>query len=198
MSVGEAAAIVVLAGLCGVVVGTTIAVLVSERRQSSGRRTRLSEAYTLWLAARLTASRASLSFVAAFRALGAERADSVYLPLRTDEAQRARAYWCDAMQKLDLAEAALVALGANDSNRAPAGQFLRVGPDALRRTINGDETDVDRLAQYLHTADRNAIDFVRSVVGAGKAAPRDTALRSLFVQTARRLRAIVDRWGDLD
>ncbi|MHC4697622.1 MAG: hypothetical protein ACYTFA_12860 [Planctomycetota bacterium] len=198
MSSGEVAVIAVLGGLCGVLVGAaTAALVISQRRQSVAQRTRLIEAYTGWLAVRMTAGRASLSFVAAFRALAAERSDSIYFPLRTDEAQRARAYWCDAMQKLDLAEAALIVLHADDSGRDPCRQFFRVRPDALRRVINGDEADVDRLAQDLHAADRVAVDYVRNAVADAKRRPANAGIQGLFVKTFRQVRAIVDRWGEV-
>ena len=197
MSAGEVAVIASLAGLVGVAIGVSTTALLTWRcREDIGRRTRLIEAYTGWLAARMTAGRASFSFVAAFRALAVERSDYIYFPLRTDEAQRARAYWCDAMKSLDLAEATLIALDVDDSDRDPRDLFFRVGPDALRRAINGDEADVDMLAHELRAADRLAVDFVRNIVVGGGKTRGGAVLNSRFVRTLRQLRAIVGRWSD--
>ena len=197
MSAGEVAGMAALAGLCGVVAGATITILVTSRAlHGTERRGQRVDVYTRWLGARLTASRASLSFVAAFRALAAERRDSVYFALRTDEAQRARGYWCDAIRQLDLAEAALIAFGAVGPEVNPCDQFFRIGPDALRRAINGDEIDVDALAQDLHRADRAAIDYVRHAVAGGKMRAGKRGFDHLLATTGKRLKAIVDHWSD--
>ncbi len=199
MSAGEMAGLVVLAGSCGLVAGVTAAALVFGRQlRGTERQPRRVEAYTNWLGAHLTASRASLSFVAAFRALDAERSDSVYFALRTAEAQRARAYWCDAMQRLDAAEAALIVLGATDPEcNSPEG-FIRVRPDALRRAINGDEGDVDELAQRLYAEDRVAIGFVRSTIAAGKITAKRSVFGEVLVDAGKRFKAIIGRWGSAD
>ena len=198
MSAGEVAGIAALAGLCGVVAGAAITVLVTSRAlHGTERRGQRIDVYTRWLGARLTASRTSLSFVAAFRALAAERRDSIYFALRTNEAQRARACWCDAIQQLDLAEAALIAFGTTGPAHNPRDKFSRIGPGALRRAINGDEIDVDRLAQDLHRADRAAIDFVRHAVASGKIRGDKSRFNDMLATTSKRLKAIVDHWSDV-
>lgn len=199
MSAGEVAGLVVLAGSCGLAAGVTAAALVFGRQlRGTEKQPRRVEAYTNWLAARLTTSRASLSFVAALRALDAQRSDSVYFGLRTAEAQRARAYWCDAMQRLDGTEAALIALGATDPQcNSPEG-FFRVRPDALRRAINGDEGDVDELAQRLYAEDRVAIAFVRSTIAGGEITAKRSVFGEVLVDAGKLFKAIIGRWGSAD
>ena len=198
MSLGEVAGLAVLAGLCGVTAGVILAAVIGARySRRAGRHMRRIDAYAKWLGAHLTATRASLSFVAAFRALADARSDSVYFELRTTEAQRARAYWCDAMQRLDAAEAALIVLAATELGDNTRAWFFRIRPDALRRAINGPEENIEELARHLHSADRAAIDFTRSATLERKASAKRGGLGDMLVHAVTRLQTIVDRWGDL-
>ncbi len=109
MSVGEiaglAATILLVGLLMGLWIGFSIRPGYREGRPS--HRDRI-DAYARWLAARRSLSRASTSLVAAFRSLAAEPQAAANHALRREEAQRARAFWCETMRELDRAEAALV------------------------------------------------------------------------------------------
>ncbi|MFQ5591637.1 MAG: hypothetical protein ACE5HE_10775 [Phycisphaerae bacterium] len=197
MSAREVAGLAALAGLAGVLLGATVAVVVTSRTHYYTReQTRRTQVYTRWLAARLTVSRASLSFVAAFRSLAAEHSDSTYFVLRVNEAQRARAYWCRAMQMLELAEAALITHTADDAQYDPHLELSEVSASSLRRAIHGNAEDVQALARRLHAADRSAIHRVRQAVNARRTNRTARAVKGVLARTAGRFKAVVDRWAD--
>jgi hypothetical protein len=152
--------------LSGVVCALIVLVFASRRRWSMELCARRTDAYARWLAARLNLTRASLSFVSAFRTLAAESRESTYFALRCEEAQRARAAWCDAVRELDLAEASLVAWVDDPTLPQQLGQLGRIEAAALRRAIHGEEQEVDELTDEFHKKDRQAAEF------ASKAAAR--------------------------
>lgn len=197
MSVGEVAGLLMVAVLGGGLMGVAVTTLVTIRRYYySDRWVRETESLSRWLAARLTMSRAALSFVAAFRALAAEHRDSAYFQLRTDEAQRARGDWCEAMRELDRAEAVLITSGAQPGVRDSLKQIDRVGADALRRTINGPEDGMEELTRALRDGDQHAIHFVDEMRGPTPKGNAGVGRRRLLMETARQFAAVVDRWSE--
>lgn len=195
MSTGEILGIVACGILVGAAVGAAVAALILARRERRhDREQRITDAYARWLAGRLTLSRASLSFVAAFRSLAAERPDSVYFQLRTDEVQRARADYCDAMRELDRAEADLIAWNNHSHMRDQLGRFRRVGAGELRTAINGTAAEVNRLRAVLREADVAAVAFVDAARKNGAWYPRRGLVRSLTADMARKVESIVDKW----
>ncbi|UCE58645.1 MAG: hypothetical protein JSU63_14520 [Phycisphaerales bacterium] len=193
MSAGEIAGLVILSALLGAgVAGLIIALRVSQ--QSGDREAQQIEAYARWLAACLAVSRASLSFVAAFRALAAERRESAYFELRKDEAQRARAHWCDVLGELDRAEAVLRVWHAARPGHYRCAEFHRVRPDVLRSVINGTQGDFDRLSEMLRNADKLAVEFACAAAKHITARRRNRVVER-FHQTACEVKRVVDGWG---
>ncbi|MBU0716679.1 MAG: hypothetical protein KJ749_00385 [Planctomycetes bacterium] len=195
MSTGELIGLSLTAGLlAGAISAAAVAWVVL--RQQSARETRSIriDAYSRWLAGCLTLSRASVSFIAAFRALGAEPRSSAYFSLRAEEAQRARAYWGDAMRELDVAEAALLVWDQSPSLPAELARFPRVEARELRVTIDGDETDMDEFAQKMRAADEAAVRFVQRETAPPNSAGGPTLAR-LILRTAKQLQSIVHRWA---
>ena len=194
MSAGEVVGLALTAGLVSGVVGAVlVAVITSQRHWDAQRHGRQIDAYAGWLAARLTLSRACESFVAAFRAIAAEPRDSAYFSLRTEEVRRARSQWCDAARQLDLA--ALLAWSTDRSIIERKVPSDRIGADALRQAINGDERDVDRLLKELRTADRLAIDYVRNATLDIDPQGRLSMWREILAKAAAHIESIVNRWG---
>jgi len=154
---------------------------------------RCDDALARWLAAWMNLSRTSVSLVAAFRALAAEAHSSEYFSLRQDEAQRARAAWCDAMRELDRAEAGLVARSASPI-RADLAHFVRASPAALRAAINGNQRDVDALIEQLGGTTARVAEFVEATA-IGEHSIRSPA-RELLTRAAARMQAIVQSWSE--
>ena len=197
MSVAEVVGLLLTAGLFGGAVGAAAVAWGTTRRQRTQQeRTQLRDAYARWLAGHMTLSRASVSFVAAFRSLAAETRDSIYFSLRVEEVQRARASWGDAMRELDLAEASFRAHVPSPMISEQLARFKRVEPEALRTAINGSERDADQFVQTLRAADQAAIQFVEKA-GARVAPPtRPYLAKSLMTKTAACVERIVDRWSE--
>ena len=77
MSAGEIAGLVITAALAGGALAISVAVLLLLRCKPAGTASEPQrEAWAGWLGAQLTLSRTAISFVAAFRALGAESRES--------------------------------------------------------------------------------------------------------------------------
>ncbi|MEK7757675.1 MAG: hypothetical protein AAB385_10740, partial [Planctomycetota bacterium] len=152
MSWDEIVGLALTAALIGGAVGAVLAALVArsgvalaERRAGlilaeplKGGSADATQTYARWLAARLTFSRASASFVAAFRALAVERRDSPQFPLRLEEAQRARVSWSEASRDLDFAEAMLLTSVHDPAIDQRLGEFEHVSAEALRAVVAGD------------------------------------------------------------
>lgn len=194
MSTDEIVGLILTTALFSGVGGVVLtAMIAAGRDRMAGIRARRMDAYARWLAARWTLTRASISFVAAFRALAAENRKSDYFGLRRHEAQRARSAWCDAIQELDCAEAALVTWSADPSIREHLAQFQAVPPDTLREAINSTQEDVDRLSQRLREADGHAAEFVRAATADTRA--RGSPHRAWFTRVGSYIESIVDHWG---
>ena len=165
----------VLAAGLGAVAGILLAKSRSARAQVLGE---LTKAYSRWLAARWRLSRTSISFVAAFRALEAERAESSNYRLREREAQRARARWSHAVDELDGAEAEI---SARAFGVEPPPRTSPMDPDELRAAIQGDGSAFRALRLRLQWEDAQAAERVR-VTLERLARPRSvwrTAMRTL-------------------
>ena len=194
MSGGQLAGLIVTVALVSAASGLWLAtILVSLRADVSADRRHRACAYADWLAAWRTASRAAQSFVAAFRALGAEPADAPYHTLRQAEAQRARADWCEALRRLDQAEARLIALSDDDGIGGRLATFERPTPECLRAAINGGAGLTDRLHDRLRSDDERAVALVRchSVT----AAPNASGVRGLIRRGTDFLASILDQWS---
>lgn len=193
MSVGEMVGLVLAALLLGGVVGGLVTgSLPSHGRWGTGSAGRRIDAYGQWLAARVTLTRASASFVASFKALAVEPRESSFFALRRDEAQRARAAWCDAMRDLDRTEALLIVWSGNPDIRARLASFERVAPEVLRAAINGAPRDAKRMFDRLGTADGQAADFAIQEVGGDRS---ETFLRHWLRRAVVFLRAIERQWS---
>jgi hypothetical protein len=194
MSWDETVGLMLSVALLSGVVGAALAAGFVRRREGrEADHARAVEAYARWLAARLTLSRASLSFVAAFRALAAERRESTFFPLRTEEAQRARALWCETSRDLDLAEATLLTTISDSGFPAQIGALERVSAEVLRAAINGDPAAFDGLVQQLRAADQRAVEFARNAtVNARRCG---WSWRERLRLLARPIQSVVDRWS---
>ncbi len=188
--IGLLATVVLLAGGAG---AAATAAIAARRGLAADARMRRIDAYAQWLAAHKTLARASASFVAAFRALAAEHRDAVYFSLRRDEAQRARAAWCDAMRELDRAEASLVAWSTDPSIHEQLARFQRTRPEALRAAIDGNQSDADRLSQELHGANELAVKVVLQATT--KARGKRSAAAELLARVMAHAETIVQQWS---
>ena len=167
MSVSEIVGLALMFALLGVTIGAIVTgVRVSRREWRREEHARRLEAYARWLAARLTLTRASISFVAAFRALEARRHESTFLPMRQDEAQRARCVWCDAVREHDQAMASLLVWSGEPSLIERLGGLDPVTADVLRKAIDGDADSFDKLVRQLRATDRSALELTRSATTA--------------------------------
>lgn len=194
MSSGELIGLLATVVLLAVVAGAAAMAAVAARPGwATNARTRRIDAYAQWLAAHKTLARASTSFVAALRALAAEHRDARYFSLRRDEAQRARAAWCDAMRELDRAEASLVAWVADPSIHKQLARFQRARPAALRGAIDGDQADVERLSHELHGADELAAEFVHQAITQTRG--ERSAPRRLLARALAHAETIVHQWS---
>lgn len=196
MSVGEIIGLALTAGLLGGLAGAAlVGVMLRRHRDAREQRRRRVEASARWLAARMNLSRTSVSFVAAFKALAAARPESIYFPLRMEEAQRVRAQWSEAARELDLAGASLRVWLDSSGERRQLSGFARIGADRLRVAIDGDEHEVDELLQALNLADRAAIEFVEHMVETFDKAGRGALFVDLLTRTATQVGGVVDGWS---
>ena len=194
MSAGELLGLLVTAGLLAAAIGAVLTAAGALRRNRiTDLRARRLDVYAEWLAARLILTRGSRSFVAAFRSLAAERPDSSNLTLRRDEAQRARAAWCEARNALDRAEAMLVVWSDDPSISEKLAGVTPVSPDMLRTAINGPPEDFESLTRRLHEADEEAIRLVRSATTVADAPPRP--VREMLTRAANYVQSIVEHWS---
>jgi len=194
MSWDEIVGLTLAAALVGGAVGAAFGVLVARSCTTiAQRRERTTQAYARWLAARMTLSRASASFVAAFRALAAERRDSPQFPLRMEEAQRARVSWSEASRDLDFAEAMLLTSVRDPVIDQRLGEFEHVSAEALRTVVEGDSKGVEKWLQELHAADQPALHFVRGATANTHGNQSIWCKRWAHLTTP--IRSIVDRWS---
>ena len=186
MSTGELVGLICTVALLAAVAGALVTAVVAGRHSRAAEiRLRRVDVYAQWLAAHFATTRASVSFVTAFRALAVVKQDSEYFSLRQEEAQRARAAWCDAMSELDRAEAALLVWSTDPSIRTHLARFERISPETLRSAIDGHRQNVARLIERLRNADDRAAEFVRAATK--EARPR----RLGHGETLSRIRAYV-------
>lgn len=194
MSIGEVIGLTLTVAAFGVATGAAVAAaIIAWSRRRTARRMRCDDAFARWLAAWMNLSRTSASLIAAFRALATEGHNSEYFSLRQDEAQRARAAWCDAMRELDRAEAGLVARSASPM-RADLARFVRVSPAALRAAINGNQRDVDALVQQLGRTTTRAAEFVEATAIGERSV--QSPVREFLTRAATRVQAIVRSWSE--
>lgn len=194
MSVSEIVGLALTFTLLGVTIGAIVAVvLVSRREWRREEHARRLDAYARWLASRLTLTRTSISFVAAFRALEARRHESTFLPLRRDEAQRARRAWCDAAAEHDQARASLIVWSHEPSLCERLGGLDPVTPDLLRSAIDGDAHSFDQLVRQLRDGDRHALEVIRSFASLRTGVVRPYPLPRPLARLVASVAFIVDR-----
>jgi len=180
----------------GMAMGSTLCIICWSLYSGGAlRRKAVIDAYAGWLAARLTLSRTTLSFVASFRALGAEPRDSAYYALRTNEAQRARQDWCDGMQALDRAEAEIIAWSKDADICTRLAQFVRNSSDLIRRAIDPDSDGITGLIDHFRKTDRDAIRFVRARVKVSPFGRIKSFLRTFVGRSGEAVGKIVERWS---
>ena len=194
MSWDEIVGLALTAALIGGAVGAALAALVARSGAAlAERQERITQTYARWLAARLTFSRASASFVAAFRTLAAERRDSPQFLLRIEEARQARVSWSEASRDLDFAEAMLLTSVHDPAIDQQLGGFEHVSAEALRNVVAGESKGVEKWLQELHDADRRALDFVRAATVNTHGNQSIWCKRLAHLTTP--IRTIVDRWS---
>lgn len=197
MTVGEVVGLAVVALLLGASAGVGVGMLLMARlmRSRHGERSS-SDAYAKWLAARFTHSRASVSFVAAFRALASEAGDAPNLQLRIEEAQRARADWIESVRLLDRADSLVIASTLDPALPGRLRAFRPVGVGELRAAIDGPMIVVDRFRRTLREADEAAIDFMLSELSNGS---WHSGMRQVVsagvLRGASRVGGLIDRWS---
>lgn len=196
MTEWESITAVVLAGVLGGIVGAALTSLYWAKRErwASEQETRR-EVIASWLAARIALGRASISFVTAFRSLGAVGPESRYFSLRQDEAQRARAQWARAAQDLDIAEAKLRVWHPSEDLGGRAARLDRISVESLRAGIDGDEAAADRLMQSVLAMERQAIAFAEETVAELAPSRRVPALREMLRRVVAKLEAVADGWA---
>jgi|GEM_PF-2668283 len=199
MAEGVSITAVVLAGVLGGIVGAALTSLYwTKRRRWASEQEIKREVIASWLAARIAMGRASVSFVAAFRSLGAAAQESRFFSLRQDEAQRVRAQWVRAAQDLNMAEAKLRVWFAREDLAGRAERLDRISVESLRACIDGDEVDADRLVQSVLSMERQAIAFAEEAV-TGPAHPRRAlVLRELLRRAVAQMEAVADGWARND
>ncbi|MBI4718194.1 MAG: hypothetical protein HY763_10345 [Planctomycetes bacterium] len=185
----------IAAGLGGMLLGVALAALARGRERQHARR-RMEHLCAQWLAARRTLGRASLSLVSAMRSLAAEAPDSPWQALRVAEAQRARADWCDALIRLDAAEAEWLAWSASRGDPRLALGEDPVGSGAVRVAIDGDASDVERLVEALREADRQAAQRVVELLAGRGGRLANSWLGRRVSELASVSRRIVTGWAE--
>ena len=199
MAEGQTIGIVISAGVLVGMIGAVLTALYCTFRSRAGEvRAARRDAIAGWLGARMTLGRASVSFVAAFRSLAAERPQSRYTGLRQEESQRARAQWCRAAESLDLAEARLRVWLRSPEFQERLDGFERTSVESLRAAIDGDEVAVDQVVQAVLNAEREAIALAEAITVAGEPSRFAVAFRKTIDQVKERVDAIVDGWSSYD
>lgn len=194
MSDGDIVGLVLAVALFSASAGAVVAGVIAARRDRIAElRMRRANAYALWLGARLTLTRASLSFVAAFRAVTAQTRRKDVATLRHEEAQRTRAAWFEAMRELDHAEAGLVVWSGDPSVRRHLERFPPVKPEKLREAIDGSVNTVAQLARVLREDDDRAAQFV--LLATARFHPRGLPGSAWLTGMAKYAGAIVDHWS---
>ncbi len=194
MSWDEIVGLTITAALVGGVVGAALTALVARCCATlAARQEHITQTYARWLAARLTFSRASASFVAAFRALATERRDSPQFPLQLEDARRARDSWSQASRDLNYAEAMLLTSVHDPAIERGLTEFERVSAEDLRAVVVGDSKGVENWLQDIHVTDQSILDFVRSATANSHGNQTTWCKRLSRLSTP--IRSIVDRWS---
>ena len=199
MTEREAIGLAIMAGVLGGVFGAVAtALFCAYRDRVLTARACRRDAIAQWLAARITLGRASLSFVAAFRSLAAERRESRYFSLRQDESQRARARWCLAAESLDLAEAKLRVGTPSPGFSKRLDGFARQSVESLRAAIDGDDVAVDRFMQAVLDVERRAIALAEAAAAEHEPLHLPAAFLKIVDDAKERVEAIINGWSSYD
>ncbi len=194
MSWGEIIGLALTAAFFGGAVSTILGAWIARCAGGREKQSRqIKEAYARWLAARLTYSRASASFVAVFRALAVERRDSPHFPLQMEEAQRSRMMWCEAARELDAAEAVLVISVHDPAIDQQLTAMGRVTLEDLRAAVHADSDKAERVLQELRDGAQRAIGVARGASANTRGNP-SRWYKPLTTLTLP-IRRIVDQWS---
>ncbi len=191
--------VAVVSTLVGVIGIAMVFVLVVYRKTNRNRQLNaIRRRWSRWLAARRTMSRATVSLVAAFRALRRDQPGEVSRSWRYDEAQRARAYWHDALREHERAEADLEVghwLANVDTHfispRHPAS-------DGFRAAITGSPDDTNALLLRVQAVDHEASAFAMANIQRELTKQRSNfqnPLSRFVVRWARFMSQLVDSWA---
>jgi hypothetical protein len=177
--VGLSLTVALFAFLAGVILGTS-----RDRRDSSPARDRAERNAVLsrFLSARRAATRASLTFVAAFRALAGTEEASVHRRMRVGEAHASRRRLRDALDRLNRAEADVIVWFPDRERTDQRNGSLDVA--TMRAAIDGTDSDVATLQKRLRDADRLAATRVRAWAKTSGDPPRQL-IAGDFVGTIR-------------
>ncbi len=188
--VGLVLTVVLIAGSLGAAIGMCLGRQRAEKTRGGAR---FAAAWARWLAARWALSRASRSLVVAFRALAGERSDSPTYRLREREAQRTRGHWSRAVDAVARSEAMLLVLNPEPHMASRVTELGRVGVDALRVAVEGTPADAKAFFGLLEGCDREAREFVRSLVSAAQS--RHRPWPRWVSQSICAVERIVNRWS---
>lgn len=170
----------------------TLAWLSAYRRSTDHQREKR-RLHARWLAGRVVLSRASISLVAAMRALRTNGETSGLQDLRMAETQRCRSAWSAARRELDRASAAMQAWYAAEGERIVLELNDRCAA-LVRQAIDGGEPEAAQLVQTMRDLDAAGEDMVRRAL-----APREallwTVVRKIWRQCAATVTSIVRGWS---
>lgn len=189
MSAGELIGIIITAFLLGgAITATVILTLAIKQGRAESPRPNRNDAYERWLAARLTLSRASISFVMAFRTLARETKESPYYALRTQEAQRTRDQWSQAKTEYERALAAIIVHSRNLDIVMTLQTMDIIDAGDLRSAINGSPLAVQGLRDRLDQQNQHAIRWVQQIND-----PTQSPME-LLLKPVRYLQNIIQHW----
>ncbi len=164
MSTVQMIGVTLTAVLVGVASGVLITRLRVDRqtRRDQGRVRRI-DAYARWLAAWRIASRAALTFVAAYRRQTTVNARGTELPHSCrEEVHRAQSEWYDARKTLDRAEAYLLVWSDDPEIEVRLAAFCQATSRLMHTALGGNQEAFHRLAEHLRKRERLATRWVRT------------------------------------
>ena len=167
--------------------------LLSMRRRIVSRELEKRTLYVRWLAGRVVLSRATLSLVAAMRALKTNGEAATLRDLRIAEAQRSRSAWFLARRQLDRAS---VALQAWYTSQGDERSIIMEDRSAvmMRQATDGADAELAQLVQTLRELDAAAKETMRQALSPRPSALWSTMCRSMAL-TAAPFRKVLQQWS---
>lgn len=154
--VGLSLTVALFSFLAGVILGTSRDRRVSQTERDCAERKAI---LSRFLSARRAATRASLAFVAAYRALAGTKEASMHRRMRVREADASRRRLQEALESLNRAEADVIVWLPDQGSSDERSASLDVA--TLRAAIDGTDSDLATLQERLRHADRLAATRVR-------------------------------------